>query len=281
MRVLITGAGGQLGHDQIACHVRNGDDVMAATRQELDIGDRESVLAAVSAASPDVVINAGAWTEVDACESDPDRARRDNGLSVRWLREGCDEVGAHLVQISTDYVFDGMLARPYVETDAPNPQSVYGASKLFGEREAGVEATIVRTSWLCGAIGPNMVKTVMRLIHERPELSFVDDQRGSPTFTADLAPMVRLLAQERQSGLFHVTNEGAVSWYDFVRAVVSASGADPRIVRPISTADLVPPRAAKRPPNAVLDNAALRAIGYPMLRNYLEPLQELVDALSD
>jgi dTDP-4-dehydrorhamnose reductase len=281
MRVLITGAGGQLGHDLVACCERNGDDVIAAMRSQIDIGDRDSVLTSVAAASPEVVINTGAWTHVDACESDPDRARRDNGLAVRWLREACDAVGAHLVQISTDYVFDGMLDRPYVEADSPNPQSVYGASKLIGEREAGARSTIVRTSWLCGAVGANMVKTVMRLVGDQSDLAFVDDQLGSPTFTADLAPLVRQLATARQSGLFHVTNQGAVSWFEFVQAIVSAIGADPGLVRPISTADLVPPRPAPRPPNAVLDNAGLHSIGITQLRHYLEPLEELVAVLTE
>lgn len=280
MRVLVTGAAGQLGSDLVEWCERSGDEVIACDRATLDVGDRAAVLAAIEAARPEVVVNCAAWTAVDACESDPERAMRDNADAVRWLREACDTVGAHLVQISTDYVFDGTLDRPYIETDTPNPQSVYGRSKLSGEVAAGPEATVIRTSWVCGAVGGNMVKTVLRLMGERDSLSFVDDQRGCPTFTADLAQIVRELAVRRLSGVFHVTNDGAVSWYEFVRDIVSAGGGDPAMVHPIATADLDPPRPAPRPANSVLDNAALRAAGIEPLRHYRAPLAELVAALG-
>ena len=280
MRILITGAGGQLGHD-LALHCRAiGDDVIETDRQRLDIGDRDAVHGAVSGLQPDVIVNAAAWTAVDACEGDRARALRVNALGPRWLREASELSGAHLVQLSTDYVFDGTLDRPYHEWDLPNPPSVYGQSKLGGEIEAGPEATIVRTSWVSGANGNNIVKTVLRLAAEHPSLKFVDDQRGCPTFTADLAPMVRGLAVERRSGVHHVTNQGAVSWYEFVRDVVSAAGHDPDMVEPISTADLQPPRPVPRPANSVLDNVALRESGIPLLRHYREPLSELVEQLT-
>ncbi len=279
MRVLVTGAAGQLGHDLVATCAASGDDVHAVDRAALDVGDRDRVASVVADVAPDVVVNGAAWTAVDACESDPERAMRDNGDAVRWLREACDAAGAHLVQISTDYVFDGTLDRPYVETDETNPQSVYGRSKRVGEVAAGERSTIVRTSWVCGAAGGNMVKTVLRVSAERDSLSFVDDQRGCPTFTADLAPLVRRLAAERRPGVFHATNQGAVSWYEFVRDIVAAAGRDPDMVHPISTADLDPPRPAPRPANSVLDNAALRDAGIPLLRPYHEPLAELVAQL--
>ena len=142
--------------------------------------------------------------------------------------QACDGAGAHLVQMSTDYVFDGTLDRPYREDDAPNPLSVYGKSKLAGELAAGDAATIVRTSWLCGAAGGNMVKTVLRLLAPASPLAFVTDQRGCPTFTADLAGPVRELAVQRRAGVFHVTNQRAVSWYEFVREIVEAAGGDRR-----------------------------------------------------
>ena len=279
MRVLVTGSAGQLGHDVVAACRRCGDDVAAVDRAALDVGDPDAVRRVVGDVRPEAIVNCAAWTAVDACESDPDRARRDNGDAVGWLRDAAEHVGAHLVQISTDYVFDGSLDRPYVETDTPNPASVYGRSKLAGERAAGPRATIVRTSWVCGEHGGNMVKTVLRLSAERDSLSFVDDQRGHPTFTADLAPLVRRLAVERRPGVFHATNQGAVSWYEFVRDIVAAAGRDPAIVHPISTSDLDPPRPAPRPANSVLDNAALRAAGIPLLRHYREPLTELVARL--
>ncbi len=279
MRVLITGAGGQLGNDLGRHCASMGDDVIEADRQVLDVGDRDAVHGAIVGLQPDLVVNAAAWTAVDACEGDRHRAFRVNALGPRWLREATDQSGAHLVQISTDYVFDGTLERPYHEWDVPNPPSVYGQSKLAGEHEAGPGATVVRTSWVSGVNGNNIVKTVLRLAAEHPSLTFVDDQLGCPTFTSDLAPMVRRLAVDRRAGVYHVTNQGAVSWYEFVRDVVSAAGHDPDMVEPISTVDLQPPRPAPRPANSVLDNAVLRESGIPLLRHYREPLGELVEQL--
>ncbi len=210
MKVLVTGAGGQLGHDVVAACASAGDDVVATGRSELDVTVRSDVASAVAAIRPDVVMHCAAWTAVDDCESDPDRAFAANADAVRWVREASELVGAHLLTVSTDYVFDGTLDRPYHERDATNPLSVYGRSKLAGERAAGPDATVVRTSWVCGEHGSNMVRTVLWLAAERDTLSFVDDQRGCPTFTADLAPMLRRLAVERRSGIHHVTNQGAV-----------------------------------------------------------------------
>ena len=190
------------------------------------------------------------------------------------------------MHLSTDYVFDGTLDRPYCEWDLTAPASVYGQSKLAGEVEAaalGTDATVVRTSWVCGEHGSNILATVLRLAPERDgqvgALAFVDDQRGHPTFTADLAPLLRRLALDRRSGVIHATNQGAVSWYEFVGEVLAAAGYDREMVRPITTAELDPPRPAPRPANSVLDNAVLRAAGVPLLRDFREPLAELVAAL--
>ncbi len=282
MRLLITGAGGQLGIDLVRCCESAGDDVVATSHADLDIADRDAVHGAVSVLRPDAVVNCAAWTAVDACEGDPDRAFAQNALAVRWLAESCDNAGSRLVQISTDYVFDGLLDRPYNEWDEPAPQSVYGASKLAGEREAmllGTAAAIVRTSWVCSENGSNMVRTIMRLANERPELAFVSDQMGHPTFTADLAPMIRRIAVDRRSGVHHVTNQTATSWYGFARDVVAAMGKSPDMVRAITTDELQPARPAPRPANSVLDNAVLRMAGVPLLRDYGEPLRETVKAL--
>lgn len=281
--MLITGAGGQLGIDLVRCCEIAGDDVTAANHAVLDITDRDAVHGAISSLRPDAVINCAAWTAVDACEGDPDRALAVNGLAVRWLAEGCDRSQARLVQVSTDYVFDGLLHRPYHEWDDTAPQCVYGMTKLLGEREAlvlGASAAVARTSWLCGQHGANMVTTIMRLAGQHPELAFVVDQIGHPTFTADLAPMVRRLAVERRSGIHHVTNQTPTSWYGFACDVVAAMGKNPDMVRPITTAELQPPRPALRPANSVLDNAVLRMSGVALLRDYRLPLAETVKALS-
>jgi dTDP-4-dehydrorhamnose reductase len=279
-RLIVTGAGGQLGLDLVRHAASTGDEVIGLTRAELDITDRRAVVDAVDEIRPDALINTAAWTAVDACESDPARAFTHNGEAVGWLADACDAVGAHLVQISTDYVFDGTLERPYREDDTTNPLSVYGRSKLAGEQAAGAAATIVRTSWVCGAGGANMVKTVLRLLALDVPLAFVSDQRGCPTFTADLAPLVWQLALERRAGTFHATNSGAVSWYEFVGDIVEAAGGDRGRVRPITTSELQPPRPAPRPANSVLENAALAAAGIPLLGDYRRPLAELVAELT-
>ena len=279
MRVLVTGAKGQLGHDVMASWGAAGDELLGTDLDELDITRRDQVHDLLVAWRPDVVVNCAAWTAVDACEGDSERAHQANGFAVRWVAEACDAIGARLVHISTDYVFDGSKPSPYVETDEPNPQSVYGASKLMGEREAlaiGDAATVVRTSWVCGAVGSNMVRTVQGLLANDRPMAFVTDQVGHPTFTADLAPALRQLVTERVSGLVHVTNQGAVSWYEFVCDVVRLSGGDPSRVKPITTAELDPPRPAARPANSVLDNAVWRSLGWEMLRDFREPLAEML-----
>ena len=284
MRVLVTGAGGQLGTDLVRACEAAGDEVVAASHARLDVADRDAVLGAVLSIRPDTVLHAAAWTAVDACEADPERAHRENALAVRHVAEACARAGAHLLHVSTDYVFDGEQAAPYVEWDRPNPQSVYGRSKLGGELEAlwGCPgATVARTSWVCGAKGRNMVATVLGLLEADPgrELAFVSDQRGCPTFTGDLAPLLRRLAVERRPGVFHTTNQGPVSWYEFVRAIVVAAGGDAGQVRPIATADLDPPRPAPRPKNSVLDGAALRSSGIEPLAHWSDPLDRLVKEL--
>jgi dTDP-4-dehydrorhamnose reductase len=278
MRVLITGAGGQVGRELEAAF--DGHDVVAVDHHQLDVADRDAVLGMVTSLAPDVVVNSAAWTAVDANEADPDRAWAVNALAVRHLADGARRVGAWVCHLSTDYVFDGTKDAPYVEWDPPNPVSMYGRSKLGGELELGAGDTIVRTSWVCGFHGANMVKTILRLAGEHETLSFVDDQRGHPTFADDLAGVVRQLVVERRPGLFHVTNQGAVSWYEFAREVLVAAGLDPDRVQPIATADLDPPRPAPRPANSVLDNAALRLSGVPLAADFREPLGRLVARLA-
>jgi dTDP-4-dehydrorhamnose reductase len=226
-------------------------------------------------------VHAASWTAVDACESDPERAMRVNGVGTRHVAEAARRAGAHLLYISTDYVFDGTKTSPYDETDVPNPQSSYGRSKLAGEVEAGglPDATIVRISWVCGRYGNNMVKTLLRLAADGIDPKFVDDQIGHPTIVSDLVPVLRRFAVERRGGLFHVTNQGAVSWFEFAQAVFKAAGADVGRVSAISTNELQPPRPAPRPANSVLDNVALRRMGWPLLPHFEESLTALVREL--
>jgi len=297
-RVLVTGGDGQLGRDLrdvLAGQVPDGGvagsgrpavaDVLSTDVDTLDVSDRLAVTEAVEAFRPDIVLHAGALTAVDACESDPDRAFAVNTLGTRHLTEAARRVGAHLVYVSTDYVFDGTLQRPYREWDRTNPQSIYGQSKLGGELEAvslgGDRTTVVRTAWVSGAHGANMVKTVLRLAMSGGDgpLRFVDDQQGTPTFTADLAPAIVGLALDRRPGTFHVTNQGETTWFGFARAVLVSAGLDPRRVEAITTEQLDPPRPAPRPANSRLDNAALRLSGLGALPDWTDALDRLVRVL--
>ncbi len=278
VRIVVTGAGGQLGRELVPAF--EGHEVVALDHAHADVTDRDAVLQAVITTAPDAVVHAAAWTAVDACEGDPDRAYRVNALGTRHVTEAARRAGAQVCYVSTDYVFDGAQPEPYVEWDPPNPASMYGRSKLAGERELDPGSILVRTSWVCGRHGHNMVKTILRLAGKHDELTFVDDQRGHPTFADDLATMIRRLVVERRSGVYHVTNQGAVSWFEFARAVLEAAGLEPERVKPIATADLDPPRPAPRPPNSVLDNAALRLDGIPLLPHFSEPLGRLVAVIG-
>jgi dTDP-4-dehydrorhamnose reductase len=277
-RVLVTGAGGALGRSLAVA--LDADDAVGLTHDQLNVADRDAVLQALGHIEPEVVIHTGAWTDVDGCELDPDRAFRVNALGTRNVVDGARLVGARVVYISTDYVFDGLASRPYVEWDATDPLSVYGRCKLGGESELGPGDTVVRTSWLCGPTGRNFVRTIFERATSGQPLRVVDDQQGCPTFTDDLAVMLRRLAVERRSGVFHVTNQGVTTWFRLAREVVELAGLDPERVQPCTTAELDPPRPAARPLFSVLDNAALRLGGVPLLDDYHVPLERLVKEFS-
>jgi dTDP-4-dehydrorhamnose reductase len=300
VRILITGADGQLGRDLRDClagRVPDGGlrcallgpegpragvthEVLATDIDTMRIDDRDAVLTTFTAFQPELVLHGGAFTAVDRCETEVDAAYAVNATGTRHVAEAAAMVGAHVVYVSTDYVFDGTGDRPYREWDAPCPTSVYGLSKLAGERECRPGSTIVRTSWLCGAHGNNIVGTALRLAGGEGPLRFVNDQHGSPTFTADLAPAVVTLGLDRRPGTFHVTNGGATTWWGFVRAVLAEAGADPERVLPIGTGELDPPLLAPRPSYSVLDNMALRLSGLPALPQWQDGLARLVAALS-
>ncbi len=288
MKFFITGAGGQLGHELVRVAQGAGHVVTATDHHALDILDRDAVVAAIGAAKPDVVIHAAAWTAVDACEGDRDKAMLVNGTATKYVADAAHLVGARVVYISTDYVFDGTKPTPYIESDSPNPQSVYGESKLAGERALGEHDTIVRTSWVCGFHGANMVKTILKLGRTQNELRFVDDQIGAPTFADDVAPTIVQIAElaivriaePGHSDVWHVTNQGVVSWYEFAREVLLAARLDAAKVYPIKTSELSPPRPAKRPANSVLANTAMISAGMPLLPDFREPLARLVQRLT-
>ncbi len=299
-KVLVTGAGGQLGLD--VCDVLSGEmppgaavgglpavkmgrisgyEVIRATHDLLDITERSVVMEAISAIRPDVIVHAAAYTRVDDCEHDQDMAFAVNAVGTRNIAEAARRYGAYVTYVSTDYVFDGASDRPYVEWDTPSPISVYGRSKLGGEMELDGEWSAVRTSWLCGARGGNFVKAIVGAYREGKPLKVVNDQRGCPTVTSDLASMLGWIATERLPGVFHVTNRGAASWWDVARFIVQELGGDPDIVQPITTAELDPPRAAPRPPNSVLDNMALRIAGMDYMPDWQDGIARLVRTLDE
>ena len=281
MKVLITGSAGQLGTDLVASANHAGLDVIATSHADLDITDRNLVSQKIASAAPEAIIHAAAWTAVDACESDIKKAMAINSDGTANVANAARQIGARVIYISTDYVFDGTKATPYIESDMPNPQSVYGASKLAGERHLDLnQDSVVRISWVCGEHGNNMVKTILRLAATSPTLTFVDDQIGSPTFTSDIAPVLVDFARESRTGIWHLTNQGITSWFGFAQDVLRAAELDPNRVQPIATADLRPQRPAKRPANSVLENAHMCKANLTLLDDYHIPLQRLVDRLA-
>ena len=286
MRVLLTGAHGQLGRD--LAHAWTGDDVVGLTHAELDIADEGAVVAAVRDVGPEVVVNAAAWTDVDGCETDPDRAHAVNALGPWWLARVCRSTGASLVHISTDYVFAGPApldhtgaARGWTETDPTTPASVYGRTKLAGEqliRQTLDPHVIVRAAWLAGVHGNNFVRTMLRLGRERDQLHVVDDQVGSPTFTADLAPALRHLAVAGRHGTYHLANTGQASWFDLAAAVFDRAGIEVDLqAQPSSALD----RPAPRPAWSVLDTRHARLTGVADLPHWRDGLDRLLAALGE
>ena len=259
-----------------------GHDVLAAARDVIDLSRREQVEAVVADFKPDVVVNAAAMTGVDACELDPELALAVNALGVRHLAQAAERVGAHVVHLSTDYVFDGASTRPYDEWDAVAPISEYGRSKLGGERELAAHArswTVLRTSWVFGRRGHDLISWAFDT-YDRGELNGVlADQVSIPTYAPDLAQLAARFALERRQGLFHTTSgDEAVSRHELVTSALRLRGIDPSDVKEIDASSLQ--RPATRPVFSALDNRALRLAGYPGLRPWRDALAEYVGELA-
>ena len=287
MRVLVTGAGGQVGAD-VARLLEGKAEVAAHTRATLDLEKPDDIRWCVREAKPDVIVNAAAYTAVDRAESDQQRAWTVNGVAPGILAEEAKRAGALLIHYSTDYVFDGALDRPYVETDATNPLSVYGRTKLEGEfavAAAGGRHLILRTSWVYAPRGKNFMLTMLRFASERDELRVVDDQRGAPTSSLQLArATIELFDSAREhSGIYHATASGVTTWFGFAGAIFDGRkrrlGEGFRIpaMVPITTADY--PTPAKRPRNSVLSNAKLENVFGVRLGDWRDALDEALDAL--
>ena len=266
MKVLITGAGGMLGRDVVAACERRGDDVVPLARAELDITDGPAVDESVGEHRPDAIVNCAAWTDVDGAEADVAAAEAVNVQGTRNV----GQLGAPVLYYSTDYVFDGEKREPYVESDEPAPLSVYGRTKLEGERHVR-EGWVVRSSWLFGWTSRNFVKTMLALGREQDEISVVDDQRGSPTYVGHLAEATKEVL-ELPYGVYHLAAEGEATWADFADAIFEEAGIACR-VRRITTAEL--PRPARRPAYSVL-RSERRA---PTLPHWREGLRAVLERL--
>jgi len=276
MKVLITGAKGMLGQDMVAEFQRRDYEVHAADHKILDITDIQAVRAAITALKPDIVVNCAAYTDVDKAESEPEIAMRVNGLGPRNLALACEATGAVLLHISTDYVFDGEKEGPYEIWDTPNPINVYGKSKLWGEnyvRSLMHRYFIVRTSWLFGKGGRNFVTTMLELAKRGGPIRVVNDQRGCPTYTVDLARACADLVESGCFGVYHVTNQGATTWYEFAREIFRCAGI--QVDLEAVTSDQFP-RPAKRPKNSELYSFPLREILEWEIRNWRQGLTDMV-----
>lgn len=281
-KILLTGARGQLGR-AILARLSGRWEVHPFSRQALDIARAPAVAAVVGSLRPDWIVNCAAWTDVDGAEADPAGAHDINDAALGGLADAASAAACRLLHFSSDYVFDGRSGRPYVESDAPAPLNVYGASKLAGERRLlahPVEAAILRTSWLYGEDGHNFLLTVLRLAAERrpgdPPLEVVDDQLGTPTDVHSLAAGVEIVLEEDLRGLFHASCQGQSSWYAFARAIFDLAGV--RVaVKPVPTA--AHPRPARRPAYSVLANRRLEELGRDRFPPWEEGLRRVLERL--
>jgi len=275
-RWLVTGADGMLGRDLTDLLNAEGDQVIGLNRAGLDVTDAGAVAAALKHHHPDVVVNCAAWTAVDDAETREDEALDVNGRAVGYLADACAHGGVALVQVSTDYVFDGHAEKPYAEDHPAAPRSAYGRTKLAGEQAARAAlpdgSYVVRTAWLYGAHGSSFVRTMLARARAGSPVSVVDDQRGQPTWTADVAAQIHaMISAGSPAGTYHATSSGETTWFDLARAVYALAGADLALVTPTTSAAYQ--RPAPRPAYSVLGHDGWLAAG-------LEPIGDWRDALE-
>lgn len=272
MKILITGAYGMLGSD--LREVLKNFELICTGSKDLDITDEEKVIDFINEKQPDLVVNAAAYTAVDDCETHYDDAYAVNAIGPKNLAIACNKIDIPLIHVSTDYVFDGTKRTPLVETDKLGPKSAYGKTKLEGEKfiqENTDKYFILRTAWLYGLNGNNFVKTMLSLAENHDEISVVNDQVGSPTYSFDLAIAITNLLHSDKYGIYHVTNEGECSWYEFSKLIFELSDVDVKVI-PVSTEEF--PRPAPRPHYSVLSNKKWNSSGFVPMRDYKEALGE-------
>ena len=272
MKILITGAYGMLGSD--LREVLKNHELIVTGSKDLDITNEENVIDFIDENSPEVVINAAAYTAVDDCETNYDEAYAVNAIGPKNLAIACKKQDVPLVHISTDYVFDGSKRTPLLENDALGPQSAYGKTKLEGEKfiqEYTDKYFILRTAWLYGIHGNNFVQTMLSLAENHDEITVVDDQIGSPTYSLDLAVSIANLLNSDKYSIYHLTNEGECSWYEFSKRIFELSDVDVKVL-PVTTEEF--PRPAPRPHYSVLSNQKWIKAGFPPMRKYEEALSD-------
>lgn len=286
MRVMVTGAGGMTGAEASRQAARRGWECTSFNRDELDITDEESVRHAASKFEPQVIVNAAAYTAVDDAESNEEQATLVNGVGAKIVAGAARDAGATIIHISTDYVFDGSSEAPYKPDDAVNPLGAYGRSKLAGElavSESGARYLILRTSWVYSHEGRNFVRTMIRLGSERPSLSVVADQHGSPTSAHDLAHAILdaaavMGADASLHGTYHFCNANVTTWYDFAKEIFRLRGGNGPVINPIATADY--PTPAKRPAWSTLDCSSFERDFGIQRRPWQQALADVVSALQ-
>lgn len=283
--ILITGANGQLGSELKKIGFTKLDEVFYTDVAELDITDYAAIVRYVDEHEIDTIINCAAYTAVDKAEEQPELAAKINTLAVANLAKVAAQKDCLLIQISTDYVFDGTATRPYTEKDKPCPVSIYGKTKFAGEEailKSGCFYMIIRTAWLYSSFGNNFVKTILRLAGERPEINVVSDQLGSPTYAEDLArAIVAIMANEERiehEGIYHYSNEGICSWYEFAREIVRLSGKECQ-VNPVTTAEY--PTKTKRPAYSVLEKSKIKKTFGISIPEWKEALQRMMEEIKE
>lgn len=277
LTVLVTGANGQLGQELVRLALA-GVRIVGLGRDQLDITDAQQCLSVIAKVKPDIVIHAAAYTAVDRAEAEPDVAWLVNVEGTRNVAKAAEAIGAKLCYISTDYVFDGSGTHPYGEQDATNPRTVYGNTKLEGERAAAACCSrlfIVRTSWVYGSYGNNFVKTMLKLASERDEVTVVHDQIGSPTYTYDLALFLIELIRSDKYAVYHASNNGVCSWYEFAKAIYEEANIRDMRVVPCTTEQF--PRPAPRPAYSVLGQERSITAGFKPLRDWREALRHFME----
>lgn len=286
MRVLVTGVKGQLGYDCVKeLKSRGYEDVLGIDIEDLDITDEKAVHAFVANYKPDVIMHNAAWTAVDKAEQFKDKVYAVNSLGPKYLAEAAAEVGAKIVYISTDYVFPGTGDQPYEPDDPTGPSSVYGSTKLEGEKfvkSANPKHFIVRISWVFGKNGNNFIKTMLRLSETKTDLSVIDDQIGSPTYTVDLARLLVDMIETEEYGTYHATNEGFCSWAEFATEIFRQAK-KATVVHPVSTEEYMRlvPNQAKRPFNSRMSKAKLVAKGFRPLPTWQDALARYLKEISE